>query len=62
MLYEPGDLMSVDVIRRGFGQYPGDPETLELNQSPFVDNAVLMVDSFVVGPHCFSFQPGSVNG
>jgi hypothetical protein len=60
--------MPVDVVRRHFGQHPGDPETLELRHPPFMDEAVLMADPFAVRPHAspsnryFSFQPDSVNG
>jgi hypothetical protein len=67
-LYEPGELMPVDIVGCGLGQRPGDPEPRELSHPPFMDKAVLIADSFVVRPHFFFFQPvfllstGSVNG
>jgi hypothetical protein len=59
-LYEPGDLVPVDVIGIRLGQRPGDPEPPELGHSPIVHEAFLDIDNF--RGSASSFPPASGHG
>jgi hypothetical protein len=67
VLYQAGDLMPVDVVGFGLGQWSGDPETFELSYAPLVHGVLVVVDDFVANDclgrlHRSFLQPGSVSG
>jgi hypothetical protein len=67
VLYQAGDLMPVDVVGVSLGQWPGDPETLELSHSPLVHGVLVVLDDLVASDclgrlHRSFLQPGSVSG
>ena len=67
MLYQARDLMPVDVVGIGLGQWSGDPETFELSYAPLVHAVLVVVDDLVAGDclgrlHRSFLQPGSVSG
>jgi hypothetical protein len=67
VLYQAGDLMPVDVVGIGLGQWPGDPETLELSHAPLVHAVLVVLDDLVASDrlgrlHRSFLQPGSVSG